>query len=78
MPTISRAGPYRVYFFSHDLVEPPHVHVDRDDRSVKSWLEPIAVAKNRGFAQVELSRIERLVRNNRTRLLESWHEFFAR
>lgn len=29
MPTVLRSGPYRVYFFSHDPNEPPHVHVDR-------------------------------------------------
>ena len=28
MPTVLRSGPYRVYFFSHDPNEPPHVHVD--------------------------------------------------
>jgi len=30
MPTVLRKGPYRVYFFSHDMTEPPHVHVDRE------------------------------------------------
>lgn len=35
MPTVLREGPYRVYFVSHDLREPPHVHVDRDDCSAK-------------------------------------------
>jgi hypothetical protein len=44
MPTILRVGPYRFYFYSHDLVsEPPHVHVDRDDLSAKFWLEPVSL-----------------------------------
>jgi len=30
MPTILRSGPYRVYFYSHEPNEPPHVHVDRE------------------------------------------------
>jgi hypothetical protein len=34
-PVVLRSGPYRVYFVSHDLNEPPHVHVDRDDLSAK-------------------------------------------
>jgi hypothetical protein len=35
MPTVLRDGPYRFYFYSHEPNEPPHVHVDRDDRSAK-------------------------------------------
>ena len=30
--------PYRLYFYSHEPNEPPHVHVDRDDQSAKFWL----------------------------------------
>lgn len=37
MPTVLRSGPYRVYFVSHDLNEPPPVHVDRNDQSAKFW-----------------------------------------
>lgn len=39
MPTVARIGPYRVYFVSHDMNEPPHVHVDREAYSAKFWLE---------------------------------------
>src|SRR6266851_10017378 len=49
MPTVLRIGPYRIYFVSHDLNEPPHVHVDRDDQSAKFWLAPVALARNLGF-----------------------------
>jgi Protein of unknown function (DUF2442)/Domain of unknown function (DUF4160) len=35
VPTVLRSGPYRIYFVSHDLHEPPHVHVDRDDDSAR-------------------------------------------
>ena len=49
MPTVLRSGPYRVYFYSHDLIEPPHVHVDRDDLTAKFWLNPVSLAYNLGF-----------------------------
>jgi len=39
-------GPYRIYFYSHEPNEPPHVHVDRDDQSAKFWLDPVALAGN--------------------------------
>ena len=61
MPTILRSGPYRVYFYSHEPNEPPHVHVDRDDASAKFWLGPVALARNFGFSAAELRTIERLV-----------------
>lgn len=64
MPTVLRRGPYRFYFFSHEPNEPPHVHVDRDQLSAKIWLQPVALARNIGFAAHELNRILRLVEDN--------------
>jgi hypothetical protein len=75
MPTILRSGPYRVYFYSHEPNEPPHVHVDRDDLSAKFWLDPVALARNYGFSASELTRIERLIRENEDLLLRAWHGF---
>jgi hypothetical protein len=69
-------GPYRVYFYSHEPNEPPHVHVDRDDESAKFWLDPVALARNLGFGPVELRRVHRLVAENRNFLLEKWYERF--
>ncbi len=77
MPTIARIGPYRIYFVSHDLGEPPHVHVDRDVQSAKFWLSPVALARNLGFGAHELRAIERIVRENRERFLEAWNDFFG-
>ena len=73
MPTVLRSGPYRVYFFSHEPNEPPHVHIDRDDRSAKFWLQPLALARNLGFPLHELRRIRTLIEDNQERLLEAWH-----
>jgi hypothetical protein len=64
MPTVLRSGPHRVYFYSHDLNEPPHVHVDQDDRSAKFWLNPIGLARNLGFKPKELRVIDRLLVEN--------------
>lgn len=76
MPTVLESGPYRMYFYSHEPNEPPHVHVDRDDSSAKFWLDPVALAGNLGFAPVELRRVQRLIVENRTLLLEEWYERF--
>ena len=77
MPTIFRSGPYRFYFYSHEPNEPPHVHVDRDDQSTKFWLQPVALALNLGFGAVELRRIQGIVEENESTLLEEWHARFG-
>jgi hypothetical protein len=78
VPTVLRTGPYQVYFYSHEQHERPHVHVDRDDRSAKFWLDPVELARNHGFRAKELGRIRRIVSHHATELLEAWHGFFGR
>lgn len=77
MPTVLRTGPYRLYFFSHEPNEPPHIHVDRAGLSLKVWLDPVAHAKNVGFRPHEINAILRLVEEHRTTCLEAWHEYFG-
>ncbi|MBL8292161.1 MAG: DUF4160 domain-containing protein [Bryobacterales bacterium] len=64
MPTVWRTGPYRVYFYSHEPNEPPHVHVDRDNQSAKFWLGPVRLAFNMEFNPTELRRIQGLLMDN--------------
>ena len=77
MPTILRNGPFRFYFYSHEPNEPPHVHVDRAEATIKLWLEPVEVAKSRGFRAHEIGGILNMVVEHRTKLLEAWHEYFG-
>ena len=77
MPTVLRSGPYRFYWYSHEPGEPPHVHVDRDAKSAKFWLNPLALARNFGFSARELGKIEKIVRKNETSLVEAWNEDFG-
>lgn len=79
MPTVLRSGPYRFYFYSHDLIhESPHVHVDRDDLSAKFWLKPVALASNLGFNASELRKIEKIVSEQQAELLERWSKEYGR
>jgi hypothetical protein len=77
VPTVFRSGPYRVYFYSHEPNEPPHVHVDCDDQSAKFWLRPIGLAFNSGFSPVELRRILQSIKENEAILVEEWNERFG-
>lgn len=73
MPTVLRHGPYRFYFVSHDLVEPPHIHVDRERLSAKFWLEPVSLARNIGFRPHELREIQKIIAEHQRTILEAWH-----
>lgn len=77
MPTVLRVGPYRFYFFSHEPNEPPHVHVDRDEATAKVWLGSLELARSRGFRPKEINAILGIVAENRTQLLEAWHDYFG-
>jgi hypothetical protein len=76
-PVILRVGPYRFYFVSHDLREPPHIHVDREDVSAKFWLDPVALAYNLGYPPRELRKLETLTTEHQQELLEAWNEYFG-
>ena len=77
MPTILRIGPYRLYFYSHEPNELPHVHIDRDKSSVKFWLEPVSLGNNLGFSAKELRKIQSVVQENKQTLLEAWYGYFG-
>lgn len=77
MPTVLRTGPYRIYFYSHEPNEPPHVHIDREDQSSKFWLQPVALARNLGFSAKELRNIEKIIIENEQLLLEAWNDYFG-
>ncbi|MFA5891999.1 MAG: DUF4160 domain-containing protein [Actinomycetota bacterium] len=76
MPTILIRGPYRVFFYSGDSVEPPHVHVQREKMVAKYWLNPVRLERSGGFGRVELRRIEALIEAEAASLLRRWDEFF--
>jgi hypothetical protein len=77
MPTVLRSGPYRFFFFASDRDEPMHVHIERDDRIAKFWLDPIRLQSSGGFSRIEIARIERLLRDHRVALMEAWDEYFG-
>jgi hypothetical protein len=76
-PTVLRSGSYRLFFFSNEAGEPPHVHVQRERMLAKFWLEPVSLARSTGFSPGELRRIQTIVTANMNVLLEAWHEYFT-
>ncbi len=75
-PTVLRIGPYRLFFFSNEGTEPPHIHVERDGSLAKFWLNPVGLASSSGFGAGELRKIQRVVEKEAPRLGAAWHEYF--
>jgi hypothetical protein len=71
-----RSGPYRFFFYAGDRDEPPHVHVERDKKIAKFWLDPVRLQNSGGFSRPELNRIQKLVDEQRENLLRGWNEYF--
>jgi hypothetical protein len=77
MPTILSIGSYRFFFYSNEMGEPPHIHIQSERKLAKFWLQPVQLASSTRFPAHELNRVNRLVEENRERLLEAWHEYFS-
>jgi hypothetical protein len=76
MPTVLLVGPYRFFFYASDRREPPHIHVERDEKVAKFWLAPVRLERSGGFARREINRIQHVVEQKAGRLLRSWNEYF--
>jgi len=77
MPTVLKVGAYRLFFYANDRDEPRHVHVERDDKTAKFWLDPIRLQRSGVFGRAEIVRIQRIVEENHSLLTEAWDEYFS-
>lgn len=75
-PPVMWSGPYRFFFYSGDGAEPLHIHVEREHRTAKFWLDPIRLQWASGFRPVELREIERIIEKEQSALVEAWHDYF--
>jgi hypothetical protein len=76
VPTVLRKGPYRFYFYAGDRAEPRHVHIEREDKVAKFWIDPVRLQSSGGFTRAEIARIQRLVANHKVELQEAWDAYF--
>ncbi len=76
MPTILRIGPYRFFFYMGDRDEPVHIHVERDRRIAKFWLNPVILQTTGGFRRHEIRRIEGIILEHEEMFVEAWNACF--
>jgi len=77
MPTVFRVGPFRFFFYAGDRNEPEHIHVERDDKIAKFWLDPVRLQSSGGLSRLEVSTIRKIIIEHHSKLLEVWHEYFG-
>lgn len=77
MPTVLKVGPYRFFFYAGDRDEPQHIHIERDDKIAKFWLDPVRLQNSGGFSRVEISKIHKIIIENHSKFLEAWDEYFG-
>jgi hypothetical protein len=76
-PTVFRSGPYRFFFYASDGSEPRHVHVERNNKIAKFWLDPIRLQNSGGFNRLELPHVRSIIAENIELLTEAWDGFFG-
>jgi hypothetical protein len=74
MPIVLRVRGYRFWFYEADLDEPAHVHVGKEGKEAKYWLDPVRMARAGRFKPVDLREIEHIIGENRDFLLNAWQE----
>lgn len=77
MPTFADIGPYKLFFYSAEGNEPPHVHIRRDRSTAKFWLNPVRMATSRRFNHADLRALQKLVEENENAIMEAWNDYFG-
>ena len=75
MPTVLRVKGFRFFFYSNDHT-PIHIHVEKDNKTAKFYLEPIELEKSRGFNAKEIGELRKLVNSNLELFKNKWNEHF--
>ena len=78
MPTVLRFGPYRFFFYAGERDVPYHIHVERDDKVAKYWVDPIRLQYSGGFNRLELKQVRGIIEEKQEVFLEVWNEYFGR
>jgi len=74
MPTIFEKDGFRFFFYSNDH-RPIHVHVRHGGgEAVFNVEHEVELRESQGLKLRELSRAEKLAEQNRSLIIEKWHE----
>jgi hypothetical protein len=78
MPVVLRERGYRFEFYASDGSERRYMHVKKNGKHAKVWLEPeVELAFSRRCRPHEVNEVLRLVQRHHQELLEAWNDFFG-
>lgn len=78
MPTIIKEFGFRLFFYSNELDEKIHIHVQYQSAVSKFWLNPVSLAINYGMKPHELKKAFDLVVKHQKLIEEKWYEYFRK
>lgn len=73
MPQVFKQKGYSFYFYSSDLNEPMHIHISRDGKEAKLWINTMSFAQEGRFTKSELNEIERIARGRVNEIIRAWN-----
>jgi Domain of unknown function (DUF4160) len=78
MPVVLRTRGYRFEFYASDGDEPRHIHVKKDGKHAKFWLDPVVtLVFSKRYRPHELNEVRTLAEAHRGELVEAWNGFFG-
>ena len=76
-PTILIFGKYRFFFNSREEKR-MHIHVSSSDGTAKIWVEPVvALSESYNLSSVEMTKIIRIVEENKDGFITKWNLHFG-
>ena len=48
-----------------------------EKKLAKFWLNPVELAKTKGFSTKELNEIRKIIEKKKERFIEAWNEYFS-
>ena len=85
MPILFELYGYKIFFWSNENNEPIHVHVAKGKQSAnatKIWLptesNPVVVHNKSRIPQKDLSRLLKVVAQNRDTIIARWYDYFGK
>ena len=77
-PVFHRESSYSFKIFSNEELR-MHIHVIRDDKEAKFWLEPeVELAENFGFKAHELRKIQEIVESHATDFQAQYRQYIGK
>ncbi len=79
MPTILIVFGWRLYFYSNERNEPPHIHCQKGDMECKYWLDEtnfdIWEAYSYNISPRDRREIRKIIFNNFEDIIREWYKF---